>query len=1316
MGAVVAIPLTITLSLFSLKPSDVVFWIKFIVSYLCIRITRWVVKGRFDLYDLRAEHDPVKINFISHPQEVILESPLEESQLSTAADEVFFYGANSKSEHLVATIGRGLNHKADAWIQLKLKNGKTYEFHSTAGTQQCYDRKVFSCDGFQMHYLTPMRIWRIFYNGWIKEKNEEDSTVKMVHVKFALLWRTSSVVFDFLSDAEAGALANSLANTKWNYFLPPLEKLCNALNFYAQCGIITGTINVEGEEEEQNIYLFGEKIRYMDGYSIMKETSFMHAFGQIFKDGSFVHLTQVSIDGIVENLQFGFVAEPLGTITAITDKTLNFKTLVGNEEEENEEMNFNCKDLEYIVKGRLSGKEMTFEKKINLVGNLQLQNFSFSLNSMDGAGFVMKGKKLRPSEARVSNLKVEKTRTVPLVTYFFEEICQEPSVTGGKGSSLGKLTELSKKMKNFIVPEGVVVTTAAYELFITKEVLQDIENLERVLYGNVPGDVKEICKRVMEKVSKSSIPDKVLQSIVNTLQKIFPDQDVLKFAVRSSATGEDSEGMSAAGQMDTFLGVSGLSKILTAVKKCWASQFSFTAVQYKRQNGQIINSPMAVVIQKMVPCDVAGVLFTCNPMTGNPTVITITANYGLGESVVSASEEPDTIEIKRNPNDQLFIMNKVIGAKNRRTVAAQDMDGTRSEDVPAEKRQDCCLPDEKALMLADLAVTVEKYYRLHQDIEWGFWKNGLYIFQSRPVTTGCGETDFEIDHELDAPMRTENEFFSVTNVAEVMPGAMSTLSLDVIPKYLQLMNLRDPKAQWITMVPTTYFPQNMVSMHSRIMFYLCNFFQPNTEDSDFVKVSNVTFFGRVVECEGLYETVRYRFKNVKRDFVSKYKPLLGFTKMLSGSKMLKKASLKYDNFRLPLEECNTSQEMLEVLLHSCTDLTEAMACHAINTGISMIWNMFMLYFLKKRRGELNADVYRDFAKLVQAKSDVISADIPAASERLAYYIGKEKTQDEFKKMNVKEIREWLENSQTMAGNKYREFLAKHEHRCLKEFDLRAKPWGMDPDPLIKLLKNLVGNVSYNPEIRKEDTENILSNLGLNLSLKSKFYLKILIHFSQKGVRGREAAKSILIKSLNAWRKGYYHLAKLMVSEGRIPDEDLLFFMTLDEIKELLETRSPKLLSKATHRRRRYPVLDKNIFPEIMSGFPQPIDLKSNEDYSNDENFSMKGNPVSPGVAKAFVRVALTLEEAELLKAGEILVTYSTDIGWSPYFPILAGVVTEIGGLISHGAVVSREYGLPCIAGLRGATRQFKTGDYVLLDGNRGILQRLPRPEKLEDST
>ncbi|GFY46504.1 putative phosphoenolpyruvate synthase [Trichonephila inaurata madagascariensis] len=123
-----------------------------------------------------------------------------------------------------------------------------------------------------------------------------------------------------------------------------------------------------------------------------------------------------------------------------------------------------------------------------------------------------------------------------------------------------------------------------------------------------------------------------------------------------------------------------------------------------------------------------------------------------------------------------------------------------------------------------------------------------------------------------------------------------------------------------------------------------------------------------------------------------------------------------------------------------------------------------------------------------------------------------------------------------------------------------------------------------------------------------------------------------------------------------------------------------------------------------------VNINPKIEISDADNFSMKGIPVSQGVAKGTVRVALDLKEASLLQPGEILVTYCTDIGWSPYFPILGGVVTELGGLISHGAVVSREYGLPCIAGLHGATLHFKTGDYVLLDGNKGILQRLSKPE------
>ncbi|GFY37326.1 putative phosphoenolpyruvate synthase [Trichonephila inaurata madagascariensis] len=200
-----------------------------------------------------------------------------------------------------------------------------------------------------------------------------------------------------------------------------------------------------------------------------------------------------------------------------------------------------------------------------------------------------------------------------------------------------------------------------------------------------------------------------------------------------------------------------------------------------------------------------------------------------------------------------------------------------------------------------------------------------------------------------------------------------------------------------------------------------------------------------------------------------------------------------------------------------------------------------------------------------------------------------------------------------------------------------------------------------------------------LDFISKCLLRFVLPNCRRAIRAREAGKSLTIKSFHHWRKGYRHLGKLMVSEGRLPNEELIFFLTLDEINDLLITRSPSIISRANSRMKMYPTLDKYKFPEIMKGLPKPV---------NDEDES-----------------AETYEFPD-----EILITYSTDIGWSPYFPIISGVVTELGGLISHGAVVSREYGLPCVVGLQGATKNFRTGDYVLLDGKKGVLQRLPQPE------
>ncbi|GIY99217.1 putative phosphoenolpyruvate synthase [Caerostris extrusa] len=401
---------------------------------------------------------------------------------------------------------------------------------------------------------------------------------------------------------------------------------------------------------------------------------------------------------------------------------------------------------------------------------------------------------------------------------------------------------------------------------------------------------------------------------------------------------------------------------------------------------------------------------------------------------------------------------------------------------------------------------------------------------------------------------------------------------------------------------------------------------------------------------------------------------------------------KIYNHPLEFLKLKTAKETFTALIISCSDFDDAAHFHMQCSDGSQNWNMSILKTLIKAKGEIDNDIYSDFARLLAASSNVESANIPSsvAGSGCSNCEG-HKLQKKFKSMSMEEALEWLQTTNMPSGDTFRQFLKRHGHRCIQESDVRSITWEMEPKSLVKLLQNLAGagkEVAKN----KNDIDNVLSELQVPLGFISKCYLRFVLPMCRRGIRGREAGKAITMKAFDHWRKGYRRLGKLMVSEGRLPDADLLYFFTLEEVKELLETRSPGLISKAIHRRKMYPTLEKYVFPEIMKGLPKPI---NDEDDSADAHeyvadLTMKGTPVS--------------------QAWEILITLSTDIGWSPYFPIVSGVVTEIGGLISHGAVISREYGIPCIVGLQGATKKFRTGDYILLDGKKGILQRLPQPE------
>ena len=281
--------------------------------------------------------------------------------------------------------------------------------------------------------------------------------------------------------------------------------------------------------------------------------------------------------------------------------------------------------------------------------------------------------------------------------------------------------------------------------------------------------------------------------------------------------------------------------------------------------------------------------------------------------------------------------------------------------------------------------------------------------------------------------------------------------------------------------------------------------------------------------------------------------------------------------------------------------------------------------------------------------------------------------DEFIKESVAGALEQLENDQGPAGNFFRQFLARHGHRGIMESELSAEPWALDPRPLISALQTMVSNPDTFATVAIEENDDWLTEMKKTKPMKYRI-LKFIVPRARYAVACREKTKSMLIRATHHFRLAYRRLGHLMVKDGMIPDPGLIFFFTHSELQQVINSSGAALINKAIRRRKLHPELRKLVFPEISIGIPQPIqDQPSQQFHSDVHGVQVAGTPVFNGTVRAKVRVAMNLDEARLIQCGEILVTRSTDIGWSPYFPLLSGVVTELGGLVSHGAVVAREY-------------------------------------------
>lgn len=1260
-------------------------------------------KRRLDVYDPYDVKNPAKVGFIIPEIEWQLENPQDSAQLNKNTDEVLFWGSNSSGVCVSLHVARHPGHAAQVSLYVRDATGRRLVLPEALHVDHS-SGSIFNAGRLRVICLIPMRKWRLVFNGQLREIGDNSGILH--HVEFRFLVNTLGDAYDHTSDVSTEVVATSAATEPWLKVLGCAQRLFEGQDVYDQPMGMIGTMSVDGSASDDEVYLWGTRSRIREArHALLNKTS-EHYFG-VLSDRTMFHVTLESLDNSQKTFTHGFVVAPSLFVYAIDS------CIITHAQKQSDVANFvrlqvkaGGASYEFYLMHPLSH---VWERDQDAMTFEALRQWDIVKDTKSGYGTSLLLRRDALSSADVSELPV--LPKVPRGDHREEKVlsladsaAQDSDLCGGKASSLATLSVISMVKKQFKVPGGVVLTTKAYNKFRDHNALGlYLEDLKK--YPQLESDQREeMLSRISDLVLQSQVPESLVTEVRLKLEEVLGSgYEVKHYAVRSSAVGEDSEDMSTAGQMETFLNVDGIGDVIEHVPKCWASQFARTSIEYKLHHGQPLEAAMAVVIQEMVTPDVAGVLFTCDPVSGNSQKMVIDANYGLGESIVSASAEPDTVTLLRSGDDQVQVHEVRVGKKQSKIVATGGS-GTETQNVNSDEASKCSLSEEEATTLAAAAIKVERYYPTALDIEWALVGRQLYLLQARPITTIYRESDFEIEHEMDNAVTSEDEFYTRANVGEVLPGACSNLGFETfINSFNNLFRARVRDTIMLTKSPPSQYiwPGCNVVSYNYVMSLTDSMFQHREKQDMATKALMYGTLGRPFESKDC--VTKYIERQGRQGLITRTRPLFYIVGAYFNTEKSREAALQaLDNLVIPLRDSDTAEQMFNVILENMMLPAPVLMNLLCCSMVSSFFNLTLLSVLASYYGDLTPEVFHDVAALLSKCEDVESADVPAKLKELANAIRKEKP--DFSTLSSEDAQRYLESDNGESGQQYQEMLRCHGHRCIKEFDVKSVPWELDPQPLIKTLQ-AVTSVEPSAAPSAEPA----SELQTPLNFWRRKVLEFVTPRTKLAVARREAAKAVVIKSIHVLRKALRKLGSKMMEEGRIPEADLVFFFSADELYRLLKTRASALVQKAVRRKRMHPALNKLTFPQIFRGLPKPARPNRGNERATG-TMSVQGTPVSRGSVEGWARVVKVLDEAKTIKPGDILITHATDIGWSPYFPMISGLVTEIGGLLSHGAVIAREYGLPSVVGVDNATDIFSSGDYILLDASRGVVEKLEKPK------
>ncbi|MGD0239916.1 MAG: PEP/pyruvate-binding domain-containing protein [Streptosporangiaceae bacterium] len=844
-----------------------------------------------------------------------------------------------------------------------------------------------------------------------------------------------------------------------------------------------------------------------------------------------------------------------------------------------------------------------------------------------------------------------------------------PAVAGGKGASLARLARAG-----FRVPPGFVVTTGAYLYFVRQGGL--LEPMQAALSAaggaDVPGGAGEASARIGELFSGQPLPAATAAAITAAYAALGDDVPV---AVRSSATAEDLPGLSAAGQHDTYLGIRGEAAVLDAVRRCWASLWSERAIGYRARFGIAPGDvSIAVVVQRLVPADAAGVMFTVDPVSGARDRVVISANWGLGESVVAGDVTPDVAVVDRASGT---LVSYQVGSKETMTVA--DGPAARSADTPAGLRSDRVLADDQAAELVRIGLAAEELYGEPVDVEWALAAGEFSVVQARPVTTAAtpsaGLAAETWNDSLDG-----DYLWSNGNLGEAIPDVMTPATWSFVELLMTRMT----------------FPPHLPDFrgYGRVggRFYVNVSMSISLEALAGVPPRRfVTFFGPVLgKLPPVEDIPRPRLPRAKviRQTVATGVTMLRRVRPNSKRmpEFLAGAPARCDRLQAEIKRTTDAAalarlwpEQLRPLIVEACDMLTAAVLH----GTTLVRTPAKLAALV---GEADAALLLSGQ---QAGGSLLASLGPVTG--LARLARGEIDRDAFARQ--------------------------YGHRGAHEIELSTPRPAEDPGWIDDLLA-AAGDTALDPDALLASQEvaraAALDRLVRQDPRKAAGARKLIARWAPLA-RNREAARSEVTRTVWVART-WVRRAGQLTGHG-----DDLFFLGLPEIFDLLSgdlsRGDPAPLAEVAARRAVYETYRPlPLYPTLIRGRFDPVrwaaDPGRRSDYYDERtevtspDETITGFPGAAGVVEGTARVLREPEEAAQLGDGEILVTTVTNIGWTPVFPRAAAVVTDVGAPLSHAAIVARELGIPAVVGCGNATTLLHSGDRVRVDGSHGTVEVL----------